>query len=308
VTVDALVVRGLTRRFGRRAAVEALDLRVVEGDVYGFLGPNGAGKTTALRCILGLLRPDVGEITVFGATGLAARRSVGAIVETPAFHGWLSGLENLRLSAAYAGLTGVEADREIARVLERVALTGRARDAAGAYSLGMRQRLALARALLGRPRLLLLDEPTNGLDPSGMREVRELVRSLALHDRITVVLSSHLLAEVQQVCNRVGILSEGRLKAEGSVAELLAGEASPRRSVEIGSAEPAKLREAVSRMTEVEVEGAGAEGRVRLRITGLGVPDLVRRLVQAGVPVESVLPERRNLEDVFVEVTTGSPR
>jgi ABC-2 type transport system ATP-binding protein len=308
VTADALVVRGLTRRFGRRAAVEDLDLRVVEGDVYGFLGPNGAGKTTALRCILGLLRPDTGEIRVFGAAGLAARRSVGAIVETPAFHGWLSGRENLRLAAAYAGLTGAEADREIARVLERVALTERSRDAAGGYSLGMRQRLALARALLGRPRLLLLDEPTNGLDPSGMREVRELVRSLALHDRITVVLSSHLLAEVQQVCNRVGILSEGRLKAEGSVAELLAGEASPRRSVEIGTGDPTKLRAALATMTEVELEGAGAEGRVRLRVTGLAVPELVRRLVEAGVPVESVLPERRNLEDVFVEVTTGSPR
>jgi ABC-type multidrug transport system ATPase subunit len=193
-------------------------------------------------------------------------------------------------------------------VLERVALTERSRDAAGGYSLGMRQRLALARALLGRPRLLLLGEPTNGLDPSGMREVRELVRSLALHDRITVVLSSHLLAEVQQVCNRVGILSEGRLKAEGSVAELLAGEASPRRSVEIGTGDPTKLRAALATMTEVELEGAGAEGRVRLRVTGLAVPELVRRLVEAGVPVESVLPERRNLEDVFVEVTTGSPR
>jgi ABC-2 type transport system ATP-binding protein len=122
------------------------------------------------------------------------------------------------------------------------------------------------------------------------------------------VLSSHLLAEVQPVCNRVGILSEGRLKAEGAVAELLAGEASPRRSVEVGSADPAKLRDVVGRMADVEVEGAGAEGRVRLRITGLAVPDLVRRLVEAGVPVESVLPERRNLEDVFVEVTTGSPR
>jgi ABC-2 type transport system ATP-binding protein len=230
---------------------------------------------------------------------------VGAIVETPAFHGWLSGLENLRLAALYKGLSGAEADREIARVLERVGLSARAKDPTGAYSLGMRQRLALARTLLGRPRLLLLDEPTNGLDPTGMREVRDLVRSLALTDRITVVLSSHLLAEVQQVCNRVAILSEGRLKAEGAVSELLAGDVSVRRIVEIG-ADPAAVRAAVADVPEIAVEGPGGEGRLRLRLTGMEVPELVRRLVAAGVAVESVVPDRKSLEDVFVAMTSGS--
>jgi len=306
VTAEALVVRGLTRRYGRREAVSALDLTVHEGDVYGFLGPNGAGKTTALRCILDLIRRDAGEIRIFGDVGRAARRHVGAIVETPAFHNWLSGRENLRLACLYAGLSGDTADREVERTLERVGLSARAKDPVGGYSLGMRQRLALARTLLGKPRLLLLDEPTNGLDPTGMREVRDLVRSLALTDRITVLLSSHLLAEVQQVCNRVGILSEGRLKAEGAVSDLLAADVSVRRTVEIG-ADPGALRAAVATMPEVTVEGPGGEGRLRVRLAGIEVPELVRRLVAAGVAIESVLPDRRNLEDVFVEVTSGKP-
>ncbi len=304
MTAEALVVRGLTRRYGRREAVSALDLTVHEGDVYGFLGPNGAGKTTALRCVLDLIRRDAGEIRIFGDVGRTARRHGGAIVETPAFHNWLSGRENLRLACLYAGLSGDGADRAVESVLERVGLSARAKDPAGAYSLGMRQRLALARTLLGTPRLLLLDEPTNGLDPTGMREVRDLVRSLALTDRITVVLSSHLLAEVQQVCNRVGILSEGRLKAEGAVGELLAGDVSVRRTVEVG-ADPDALRVAVANIPEVTVEGPGAEGRVRVRLAGMEVPELVRRLVAAGVAIDSVLPDRRNLEDVFVEVTSG---
>ena len=306
--VSALQVRGLTRRFGGRFAVRELDLTVQEGDVYGFLGPNGAGKTTAMRCILGLIRRDAGDIRIFGDTGLAARRHVGALVETPTFHSWLSGRMNLELSCAYAGITGSAAKAEVDRVLERVGLAERARDRAGTYSLGLKQRLAIARALLGRPRRMLLDEPTNGRDPQGMREVRELVRSLALHDRITVFLSSHLLAEVQAICNRVAILTEGSLRAEGEVAQLLAGEASPSRIIEVGSGNAVALHAAVEGWSEVGVEGPGREGRLRLRVQGLEVPELVRRLVAAGVPLESVVPEKRDLEEVFLEVTTGAPR
>jgi ABC-2 type transport system ATP-binding protein len=307
VSSVALQVRGLVRRYGAREAVRSLDLTVEEGDVYGFLGPNGAGKTTAIRCILGLIRMDSGEVEIFGERGIGARRHVGAIVETPAFHGWMSARDNLRLAAAYAGIAqGVDA--EIARVVDRVGLTERVRDRAGTYSLGMNQRLAIARALLGRPKLLVLDEPTNGLDPQGMREVRELVRSLALHDRITVFLSSHLLAEVQAICNRVGILSEGSLRAEGSVGDLLKGEASPTRIVEVGAPDLGQLRAVAAGFPEVEVEGPGAEGRLRLRLIGLEPAALNRRLVEAGVAIESLVPEKRNLEDVFHEVTTGAPR
>jgi ABC-2 type transport system ATP-binding protein len=303
----ALSIRGLSHRFGGRHAVRSLDITVQEGDVYGFLGPNGAGKTTVIRCVLGLLRPSEGEIRIFGATGTESRRRVGAIVETPAFHGFLTGRDNLRVAAAYAGLAGRHAEEEVARVVERVGLAERAADLAGGYSLGMRQRLAIARALLGRPKLLLLDEPTNGLDPQGMREVRDLVRSLALHDQITVFLSSHLLGEIQAICNRVGILTEGQLRAEGPVADLLAQSASPRVWVELG-ADAAAVEAALQGVAGIAIEGPGAEGRVRVALTGVPVGDLVRRLVEAGVSVEAVVPEKRNLEDVFLEVVSGAAR
>lgn len=304
---SALSIRGLTHRFGSRDVVRGLDLTVNEGDVYGFLGPNGAGKTTVIRCVLGLLHPTRGTIHLFGASGTAARRAVGAIVETPSFHPFLSGRDNLRVAAAYAGLGGSAADDEIARVLERVGLVERAGDKAGGYSLGMRQRLAIARALLGRPRLLVLDEPTNGLDPQGMREVRDLVRSLALHDRITVFLSSHLLAEIQAICNRVGIVTDGTLRAEGPVAELLAQSGSPIVRVELGG-DAAAIAEALRGAEGATIEGPGADGRLRVALRGRTVPDLVRTLVQAGVALEAVVPDRRSLEDVFLEVTTGAPQ
>jgi ABC-2 type transport system ATP-binding protein len=308
VQTTALRVQGLTRSFGQRVAIRDLHLTVQQGDVYGFLGPNGAGKTTALRCILGLIGRDGGTVEIFGEQGRQARRHVGALIETPAFHEWVSGLENLRLAAAYAGLAPGVAEREIARVLDRVGLVERSKDAVGKYSLGMRQRLAIARALLGQPKLLLLDEPTNGLDPSGMREMRELVRSLALHDRITILVSSHLLAEVQAICNRVAILDGGVVKAEGEVSKLLAAQGTPLRIVEVGSSTPDLLKSAIQAMSDVKVEGAGGEGRLRLRLEGIESAVLVRRLVEASVEVDAVIPDRRNLEDVFLEVTTGAPR
>ncbi len=300
----ALEVRNLTRTFGTRAAVRALDLTVYAGDVYGFLGPNGAGKTTAIRCMLGLIRRTEGDVAIFGVRDpVAARRAVGAIVETPAFHDWMSGRDNLRIACAYAGISSAGAETEIARVLDRVGLTERARDRAGAYSLGMRQRLGIARALLGRPRLLILDEPTNGLDPRGMREVRDLVRSLALHDQITIFISSHLLAEVQAICNRVAILQEGRLKAEGKVEDLIASR-QPRRFVEVGAADAAGLAAALSAISGIEVIGPGENGRTRVALVELDGAALNRALLDRGVGVDALVPETRSLEDVFLEVTT----
>jgi len=300
----ALEVRGLTRSFGRRTAVNNLDLAVHTGDVYGFLGPNGAGKTTAMRCILGLIRSDKGDVSLFNRPRTyASLAEVGAIVETPAFHTWLTGRDNLHLAAAYAGLAPKEGREEIARVLERVGLTERARDRAGAYSLGMKQRLAIARALLGRPRLLLLDEPTNGLDPRGMREVRELIRSLALHDQITVFISSHLLGEVQAICNRVGIIQQGTLRAEGSVKDLLEASVSER-IIEIASPDESALRAGLSPLEGIEILGPGSEGRLRVRLPEeVTVAELNRQLVGAGIDINALVPQARNLEDVFLEVT-----
>lgn len=304
MTIPALQVEGLTRTFGSRAAIQNLNLVVNEGDVYGFLGPNGAGKTTAIRCILGLIRSDRGTVQIFGdARRPRALRPVGAIVETPAFHDWLDGRDNLRLAAAYADLSAADSTAEIERVLDRVGLTDRANDAVKTYSLGMRQRLGIARALLGRPRLLLLDEPTNGLDPRGMHEVRELVRSLALHDRITVFISSHLLAEIEAICNRVGIIQQGTLRAEGEVSALLAAHAKGRHIVEVGSPDADALRTVLDGLEGAVLIGAGATGRFRVALTELDVAGLNRALVEQGVAVQALVPESGRLEDVFLEVT-----
>lgn len=295
----ALEVRGLTRRFGNRAAIDALDLSVCVGDVYGFLGPNGAGKTTAMRCMLGLLPPDAGEVRLFGASDpVAGRRHVGAVIEVPAFHGWMSGRDNLRQTAWYAGLSGRDADAEIDRVLERVGLKERARDRAHGYSLGMKQRLGIARALLGRPKLMFLDEPTNGLDPAGMREMRELVRSLALHDQITVFVSSHLLAEVQAMCNRVGIVSLGRLRAEGRVDELLARAGDP--ILRLRADDASALEAALASAEHVQLLPAADDGALRVRTT-TAPAELNAWLHHRGVSLSALAVEQRNLEDVFME-------
>ena len=303
MTTTALEVRGLTRKYGARYAVRNLDLDVLEGDVYGFLGPNGAGKTTAMRCIVSLIRRDAGDIKIFDETDLVrARRHLGAIIETPCFHDWMTGRENLQRSAELAGLTGKDVTSEVDRVLERVGLSERSKESPQNYSLGMRQRLGIARALLGKPRLLMLDEPTNGLDPAGMREIRELVRSLALHDQITIFISSHLLAEVQAVCNRVGIIQAGELRAEGRVDELIADQVEGR-VVEISAADMTALQTALEAVEGVKVLGAARAGRLQVHHGELELPELNRRLFDQGVSVGALIPVERSLEDVFMEVT-----
>src|ERR687885_1451 len=216
---DYLVeTRDLTKKYGPRiVAVDGVSLTVRRGEVYGFLGPNGAGKTTTLSMLLGLIRPTSGTASVLGRSpgdpeGLAR---VGALVESPAFYPYLSGRDNLRVIARYAGVP----KERVEEVFDLIDLTDRARDKFATYSLGMKQRLGVAAALLKDPELLILDEPTNGLDPAGMADMRRLVRSLG-SGRRTVFLSSHLLSEVEQICDRVGVIQHGRLVAEGTLAEL----------------------------------------------------------------------------------------
>jgi len=215
----ALQVRGLTRSYGRKAVVQSLDLQVEAGDIYGFLGPNGAGKTTTMRMILGLIRADAGTVSIFGdADPVAGRRHLGGIVESPRFYPYLSGRDNLRVLAAYGPPV---TPARIEELLSLVQLGERAKDQVKTYSLGMKQRLGIAQALLAQPKLLMLDEPVNGLDPAGMKQVRELIRRLRDEEGLTVFVSSHLLHDVEQLCDRIGIIQDGTKIVEGAVAELV---------------------------------------------------------------------------------------
>ena len=241
-----LTTAGLTKRYGRRLAVNGLNLDVRRGDVFGLLGPNGSGKSTTLRMVLGLVWPTAGSISLFGDDHSqsdqrrAALRRVGAVVEQPAFYPYLSARQNLRGVAIFAGLpNSAETHKRVDEAIGYVGLTERADDAYRKYSLGMKQRLGIAAALLTQPELVLLDEPTNGLDPAGMVEVRALIQQLAQRG-ITVLLASHLLHEVQQVCTRVAIMKEGSLLAQGEVSDLLSAQI----GVQLGFSDPAMLQKA----------------------------------------------------------------
>jgi ABC-type multidrug transport system ATPase subunit len=218
----ALETSGLTRSYGSHKVVADLDLRVAPGDIYGFLGPNGAGKTTTMRMILGLIARDSGEVRIFGESDpIAGRAHLGGIVEGPRFYPYLSGIENLRILSAY---TGGCSDERIDYLLQLVRLSDRRDDQVKTYSLGMKQRLGIAQALLNSPGMLLLDEPSNGLDPKGMKEVRDLILRLRDEEGLTVLVSSHLLAELDKLCTRIGIIQDGRKIAEGTAEELIEGD------------------------------------------------------------------------------------
>ena len=282
----------LTKRYGQRTVVDALSLQVRRGEVFGFLGPNGAGKTTTLRMLLGLVRPTSGSATVLGRPAGTSVAQVGALVEGPGLYPYLSGRDNLRVLARYAG---VGPDR-IAAVLDTVDLTDRAGDRFGTYSLGMKQRLGIAAALLKDPVLVVLDEPTNGLDPAGISEVRTLLRRLAGEGR-TVVLSSHLLGEVEQICDRVAVVASGRLLVESTVEELRG----------LGRL----VVDAVPLDTAVAVAGRllGADrvsvvgGALHLQAAPGETAAVNRALVTAGVDVTGLRQEARTLEEVFLQLT-----
>jgi len=217
-----LLTDNLTKRYGNTAAVDRIRLRIEEGEVYGFLGPNGAGKTTTLKMLVGLIQPTEGTFTVFGRTFAQHRRWIlsqtGALIESPSYYGHLTGRENLRIIQRLRGLP----ERNVSEALRVVRLEKHQHKRVDQYSLGMKQRLGLAMALISFPKLLILDEPTNGLDPAGIEEIRELIRSLPRQYGMTVLVSSHLLSEVEQIATSVGIIHDGRLVFQGSLDSLKA--------------------------------------------------------------------------------------
>ena len=293
--------RGLVKRYGEIVAVDHVDLSVERGDVFGYLGPNGAGKTTSLRILLGLIRPTEGSARLFGrdplVDGAKALDGVAGFVESPRFYPYLSGRRNLRLLADF--------DEPVSRgrveeVLELVELRDRAKDKVGGYSHGMRQRLGIAAALLREPRLLLLDEPTTGLDPAGMRDMRELVRRLA-GEGITILLSSHLLYEVEELCNRVAIIRKGRIVYQGTLHELLATATSGYR---LRALEPERARTvalAHAAVADVRLD----RGELRFSADEAAVAALTVALGRAGVAFTALVPEAASLEELFLGLTGG---
>ncbi len=307
----AIAARGLCKRYGDVAAVDALHLEVERGELYGFLGPNGAGKTTTIRMALGLILPTAGEVDILGEPVRADRAPlarVGALVEEPAFWKYLSGRKNLE----YFSRAGSGSDRagtrarlgRIDEVLETVGLAAAADKRVKAYSQGMRQRLGLGLALLGDPELLVLDEPTNGLDPSGMREMRVLLRRLA-DGGTTIFVSSHLLKEVEAMCDRVGVMAQGRLVAQGPPSSLRGD--TDRVRVDVDDALAA--RAVAARMPGVTVSEGPDRGAGTLHARfadGVGPADLNAALVASGVRVNALAPERDSLEDVFLDLVEGA--
>ncbi len=298
----AIATRGLTKHFGGRPAVDGIDLAVPRGVVYGFLGPNGSGKTTTIRMLLGLVRPSAGTSSLLGqpipAASAAVLPRVGSLVEGPAFHPYLSGRDNLsRLDAADLGADPGTAGPRIDAALDRVGLLAAKGKRYRAYSLGMRQRLAIAAALLQPRDLLVLDEPTNGLDPQGTREVRHLVASLA-SDGTTVFVSSHLLSEVEQMCTHLGVMSEGKLVAQGSTTEVRGGTSSVAR---VRTDQPQQALHVLEGLGLTSLEAGTDDVR--------GVPDdipperIVEALVGAGVGVKEFTVTSPSLEDRFVALT-----
>jgi ABC-type multidrug transport system ATPase subunit len=302
MTEIALQVEGLTKRFRAAVAVDRLTMRVERGDIYGFLGPNGAGKSTTLRMLLGLVRPTSGVIKFPVRASnweyLRARSRVGAIVETPAFYENFSGRRNLQLLASLSG--GVQLKR-VEEVLEIVDLRDRARDPVRVYSYGMRQRLGIAQALLPTPEIIILDEPTNGLDPQGIQETRQLIRRLRDEFRLTVLLSSHLLTEVEQLCNRVGIIHEGRLLYEGEPNALVA----PTSQFKVRVDNLSAATELLTGEPGVIVSQNGASF-LRIAADAERIPSLNTLLVAHGIKVYELTPAQESLEEAFLRLTNIS--
>jgi ABC-2 type transport system ATP-binding protein len=296
----AVSTAGLTKRFGDRTVVDDVNLAIPRGSVCGFVGPNGAGKTTTIRMLLGLIRPTAGGGSILGGNlGHPASylHKVGALIESPAFYPQLSGVDNLK---ALARLGQIPVS-EIAPALERTGMTARAYDKYRSYSLGMKQRLGIAAALLPGPELLILDEPTNGLDPGGIVEMRSLIRSFA-DDGITVLVSSHLIAEIEQVCDHIVMIRAGRLVHQGPVAALATGQ---RPDIMLAPEHAADLSqlESILQGSGLSVSISREDGMVVVKASGATAADLNRLAAFNGITLRQISERTHSLEDVFFQLT-----
>jgi ABC-type multidrug transport system ATPase subunit len=297
-----LEIRGLVKRYGAVEALKGIDLTIDRGSIYGFIGPNGAGKTTTIRIVAGLVRPTAGSVRLHGVDlakdRLAAAKGLRTLVEVPAFYPGLTGLQNLSI---FARLLSAPRE-EVLRLLERVGLSPAKDRAVGGYSLGMRQRLGIAQAMLGDPDLVVLDEPMNGLDPAGMHEMREFIREENQKRGVTFLLSSHLLDDVQRLCDRIGILHRGKLVAEGRIGDLLSSAVSGY-AVRCDRPQEA-LRALVAAIPEAKPRLDG-EGTLHVEGDGAILEALHRALLSAGSPASEVSPVRASLERYFLDLTEG---
>jgi ABC-2 type transport system ATP-binding protein len=301
----AIETSGLTKRFGERTALDGIDLQVPRGCAFGFLGPNGAGKTTIIRTLLGLTHATSGSMRLLGhpvpAERAQALQRVGAIVEEPRFHMHLTGRENLRIVAA---VRSPETYARIEPALTRVGLAERAGNKVKSYSMGMRQRLGVARCLLADPLLLILDEPTNGLDPGGIQEFREMIRAMVEQEGRTVFISSHLLDEVEKTCDAAAIVDRGKIVTQGAIADLAAG-GDVRHELIVG-VDDAQLALATLTASELVLEARPSDEGFRVVLSGgpETAAQLNATLVQAGVGVMRLEPVRHSLEQRFLAITS----
>lgn len=293
-----LKVSDLTKSFNKRVkAVDGVNFEVKKGDIYGFLGVNGAGKSTTIRMICSLLKPDRGDVQIGGhcirREKNRALSKIGAMIEGPAFYPYLSAKDNLKVFAGYHG--GV-AESRIDELIELVGLKGRERDKAGSYSMGMKQRLGIAQSLLNSPELLILDEPTNGLDPYGIKEMRRLILELKEQQNMTILISSHILYEIQQICNKVAIIDKGKIMVKDRVDRLLNGDC---RIYSIEGPDESRLLE---RLKGERVKVV-SEKPLRVELEGIEAEELLERVVMAGCRVSSFTPYRPQLEEFFFDMT-----
>jgi len=301
---NVIEISGLTKRFKDVLAVDALDLSVKRGDVFGFLGPNGAGKSTTIRMMLSLISPTSGSINIFGKSLTGNRKeiltNIGAIVEKPDFYLYLPAIKNLEILAKISGKEVTQ--NRIFELLELVGLKDRAQSKVKTYSHGMKQRLGIAQALLHNPELIVLDEPTTGLDPHGMKEIRDLIIRLSKEEKKTIFLSSHILSEIELVANRMIIINKGRKIVEGEVSKLLNAN-SVKVTVEVDNSEQAvKVLENTVWYKSIE---SITENKLSLNLEQKEIPALNKYLVENGVMVNALVPVR-SLEDYFLNITSGA--